>query len=119
MQTIKTFLLINVNWEIMISVIYTTINNIQDARKIAHMIVEEQLVACVNIIPNVESIYRWKGKIEEENEYIIIAKTTEENIKKTIRRIEQIHPYEIPDIIVLSVTDGLQDYLDYVANEAT
>ena len=101
----------------MISVIYTTINNIQDARKIAHTIVEEQLVACVNIIPNIESVYRWKGKIEEDNEYAIIAKTTEENVKKSIQRIEQIHPYDIPDIIVLPVTDGLQDYLDYVSNE--
>ena len=101
----------------MVSVVYTTIDNIQDARKIAHALVEEQLVACVNIIPGIESVYRWKGKIEEENEYVIIAKTVDEKVKKTIDRIEQIHNYEIPDIIVLPVIDGLKDYLDYVTNE--
>jgi len=101
----------------MVVVVYTTINKIQDARKIAHTLVEEQLVACVNIIPNVESVYRWKGNIEEDNEYIIIARTTEDNVEKTIQRIEQIHTYELPDIIVLPVTGGLKDYLDYVSNE--
>ena len=56
----------------MISVIFTTINNEQDARKIANFLIEEQIVACVNIIPNVESIYKWKGKIEEEKEFILL-----------------------------------------------
>lgn len=98
----------------MVSVIYTTINNKQDALRIAHVLVEEQLVACVNIIPDIKSIYRWKGKIEEENEYILIAKTVDENINKTVARIEKIHPYDLPDIIVLPVTGGLEDYLEYV-----
>jgi len=103
----------------MVVVIYTTIDNMQDARKIAHTLVEEQLVACVNIIPNVESVYRWKGNIEEDNEYILIARTIDDNVEKAIQRIEQIHTYELPDIIVLPVTGGLKEYLDYVANETT
>jgi len=93
----------------MVVVINTTINNMQDARKIAHTLVEEQLVACVNIIPNVESVYRWKGNIEEDNEYILIARTTDDNVEKTIQRIEQLHTYELPDIVVLPVTGGLKN----------
>ena len=68
----------------MVAVIYTTIDNVQGARKIANTLVEEQLVACVNIIPKIESIYRWKGKIETDNEFVLIAKTTGKNVKKTI-----------------------------------
>ena len=101
----------------MVSVVYSTINNIQDARKIAHTLIDEQLVTCVNIIPDIESVYRYKGKIEEENEVIMVAKTSDEKIEKTIQRIEQMHSYELPDIIVLPITGGLNDYLDYLNKE--
>jgi periplasmic divalent cation tolerance protein len=101
----------------MFAVVYTTIDTIQDARKIGQTLVEEQLVACVNIIPKVESIYTWKGKIENEEEYVLIAKTTEANVKRTIQRIKKLHTYELPDIIVLPIVGGLKDYLDYITNE--
>jgi len=99
---------------IMISVIYTTIDNEQDARKIAHFLIEEQLVACVNIIPNVESIYRWKGKIEEDKEFILIAKTVDGNVLKAIKRIKELHNYELPDIISIPVNNGYSEYLEYI-----
>ena len=102
---------------IMISIIYTTIDNVQDARKIANYLIEEQLVACVNIIPNVESIYRWKGKIEEEKEFILMAKTVDENVIKTIKRIKELHNYELPDIIAIPVNNGHIDYLEYIKRE--
>jgi len=100
----------------MFAAVYTTIDSIEDARKMAHTLVEEQLVACVNIIPKVESIYNWKGKIEMEEECALIAKTTEENVKKTIQRIRKLHSYELPDIIVLPIVGGLKDYLEYLTN---
>lgn len=103
----------------MVAVVYTTINTIQDARRIAHTLVEEQLVACVSIIPKIESIYRWKGAVEEEEEFILISKTIDANVKKTIQRIKALHTYELPDIIVLPVIGGLKDYLDYVSNETS
>ena len=103
----------------MVAAVYTTIDNIQDARKIAKTLVEEQLVACVNIMPNIESIYRWKGKVEEDNEFILIAKTVDSNVEKTIRRIKELHSYELPDIIVLPIIGGLKDYLDYIVNETS
>ena len=101
----------------MVSIIYTTIDNEQEARKIANFLVEEQIVACVNIISNIESIYRWKGQIEEEKEIIIIAKTTDENVRKTITRIKELHNNEVPDIIAIPVIDGNNDYLDYIKRE--
>ena len=103
----------------MVAVIYSTINKIQDARRIAKILVEEQLVACVNIIPKIESVYKWKDKIENGEEVVIIAKTVDANVKKTIQRIKQLHPYDLPDIIVLPIIGGLKDYLDYIANETS
>jgi len=103
----------------MVAVIYTTINNIQDARRIAHILVQEQLVACVNIIPNIESVYKWKDKIERENEIVLLAKTSDENVKKTIKRIKVLHSYDLPDIIVLPIIGGLKDYLDYISDQTS
>lgn len=101
----------------MISLIYTTINNEEDAKKIANYLIEEQIVACVNIIPNVQSIYRWKGKIEEETEFLLIAKTVDENVIKAINKIKKLHNYEIPDIISIPINNGYSEYLDYIKRE--
>ena len=103
----------------MAAVVYITIDNVQDARKIAHTLVEEQLVVCVNIIPKIESIYRWKGKVETDNEVVLIAKTIDKNVKKTIQKIKELHTYELPDIIVLPIIGGLKDYLNYIQDETT
>jgi len=103
----------------MVAVIYSTIGKIQDARRIAKILVEEQLVACVNIIPKIESVYKWKDKIENDEEVVIIAKTVDANVKKTIQRIKRLHSYELPDIIVLPIIGGLKDYLEYIANETS
>jgi len=102
-----------------VAIIYSTISDIKDARRIAHTLVEEQLVACVNILPKIESVYRWEGKIENDEEVVIIAKTSDKNVKKTIHRIKSLHSYELPDIIVLPVIGGLKDYLDYITSETS
>jgi len=103
----------------MVAAIYTTIDDIKTARRIAQTLTEEQLVACVNIIPNIESVYRWKGKIENSNEIVLIAKTVDQNVKKTIQRIKQLHKYDVPDIIVLPIIGGLKGYLDYIIKETS
>jgi periplasmic divalent cation tolerance protein len=100
-------------------IVYSTIDKIQDARRIATKLVEEKLVACVNIIPKIESIYRWKGKIESSNECVIMAKTVDKNVKKVITKIKALHPYELPDIIVLPIIGGLKEYLEYIADETS
>ena len=103
----------------MVAIIYTTIDDIKAARRIAHTLTDEQLVACVNIIPGVESVYRWKGKIENAEEVLLIAKTVDSNVKKTIHRIKKIHTYDVPEIIVIPVIGGLKDYLDYINLETS
>jgi periplasmic divalent cation tolerance protein len=103
--------------ENIVAVVYTTVNNMKNARKIARALVEEKLVACVNILPKVESVYRWKGDIESGREYVLIAKTTDKQVKKTIQRIKELHTYELPDIIVLPIIGGLKEYLNYLVDE--
>jgi periplasmic divalent cation tolerance protein len=101
----------------MVSVIYSTVDTIETAKTIARFLVKEKLVACVHIIPKIESIYRWQGKIEETNEYVLLAKTSERNVQKTIQKIRSLHPYEVPEIIVFPPVGGLKEYLDYVEEE--
>jgi periplasmic divalent cation tolerance protein len=101
----------------MVSVIYSTTDTMETAKTIARFLIKEKLVACVHIMPKIESIYRWKGKIEETNEYVLLAKTSERNVQKTIQKIRSLHPYEVPEIIVFSPVGGLKEYLDYVEEE--
>lgn len=101
----------------MVVVIYSTIDDFKKAKEIANTLVKEKLAACVNIIPKMHSIYRWKGKIESSNECIIIAKTVDKNIKQIIKKIKSLHTYELPDIIVFPVIDGLKKYIEYIENE--
>lgn len=103
----------------MVAIIYSTFSDIRDARRVAKTLVEEQLVACVNIIPKVDSYYKWKGKVENEKEIIIISKTVDKNVKKTLKRIKTLHPYDLPDIIVIPIVGGNKEYLDYISNETS
>ena len=110
-QILKIILPIGV---FMVSVIYSTTDTLETARTIARCLVTEKLVACVHILPKIESIYRWQGKIEEATEYVLLAKTMERNIQQTIQKIRTLHPYEVPEILVLPAVGGLKEYLEYV-----
>jgi periplasmic divalent cation tolerance protein len=101
----------------MASVIYSTTDTLGTAKTIARSLVKEKLVACVHIIPKIESIYRWQGKIEEASECVLLVKTSERNVQKTIQKIRSLHSYKIPEIIVFPPVDGLKEYLDYIEAE--
>jgi periplasmic divalent cation tolerance protein len=101
----------------MVSVIYSTTDTLETAKSIARTLVKEKLVACVHIIPRIESVYRWQGKIEEANECVLLAKTSDRNVQQTIQKIRSLHPYEVPEIIVFPPVGGLKEYLDYIDEE--
>ena len=91
-----------------------TINRLDDGKKIAKILIENKLAACVNIIQNVISIYEWKGKIEEDNEHLLLIKTTEENSVKIIQKVKEIHSYTEPECIGLKIEKGSETYLSWI-----
>ena len=92
----------------------TTASDTDEARKIAHTLVESRLAACVNIIPQVESIYRWEGKVESAAELLLVIKTTEERWPAVREKLLSIHSYDTPECICFDVADGSKPYLDWI-----
>lgn len=91
--------------------------DLETASRIARKLVEERLAACVNILPAVSSVYRWQGKIEEATEVPLLAKTTQQVYPRLERRLKELHPYEVPEIVAWDITAGLPAYLTWVAGE--
>lgn len=89
------------------------------AKRIAHMLVEEQLAACVNLGPPSLSMYMWQGQLEGAEEVPLTIKTTREMAQRVIDRICELHPYEVPEALVLPVLSGHQPYMDWVRAQAT
>ena len=99
-------------------VVLMTAPNGEVAREIARTLVAERLAACVNIVPGVESIYRWEGKVEQEAEVLLIAKTREECCAGLEKRVGALHPYEVPEIVCLPIEGGSSAYMDWVRKES-
>lgn len=95
-------------------VVFITASSEDEARKIATSLVEENLAACVSIVPKILSIYRWEGKVVEEEELLLIAKTSEEKFAALSQSVKKLHSYETPEIIAIAVADGLKTYLDWI-----
>ena len=95
-------------------VVLSACGSLEEARAIAQALVERKLAACVNIIPNIESIYRWKGEIESSTEYLLLIKTTEEAFSSLRDAVAELHSYEVPECIELAVTDGSAPYLKWI-----
>ncbi|WP_414469888.1 divalent-cation tolerance protein CutA [Methanobacterium sp. ACI-7] len=101
----------------MYAFVYITTSSKEESKNIGKTLVEERLAACVNIVPSIESIYLWKGKIEDDEESLLIAKTKQDNIDKIIKRVKEIHSYETPAILAIPIITGSKDYLDYLDSE--
>jgi len=84
---------------------------------LGRVLVEERLAACVNLLPGVRSIYRWEGRIEEEGEVLLVAKTTRDRCEALAARVEALHPYELPEVVVLPVAGGSHRYLAWILAE--
>ncbi len=101
----------------MYALVYITTSGNEESKKIGNTLVNEKLAACVNIISSIESIYLWKGDIENDEESLLIAKTKVDNIDKIIKRVKEIHSYETPAILAIPIIEGSKDYIDYLDSE--
>ena len=97
--------------------VYITVPSRDMAERIARALVEEQLAACVNIVPGVRSLYRWKGRVETANEVVLIAKTRKASFDALEKRVKELHSYEVPCIVALPIEAGHQPYLDWIEKE--
>ncbi len=95
--------------------ILSTVSNADEARTIARALVEKQLAACVNIVGPIESIYRWKGEIEEAQEFLLLIKTIADNVSRLREELVRLHSYEVPECISLGIESGLPAYLDWIS----
>lgn len=95
-------------------VVLTTMPADADAHAFGRSLVDEKLAACVNLLPLMESVYRWEGRIETETERQLVIKTSRDRIVPLWDRVRELHPYEIPEFLVLQVVDGNEAYLRWV-----
>ena len=93
----------------------STFPDAEAARRISNQLVTEKVAACANILPSVESIYRWKEKIETANETLVFFKLSEDRQAAFQEKLRSLHPYEVPEIVFVPVASGLPDYLRWVA----
>jgi|SRR5688572_23253923 len=95
-------------------VVWTTISTTADGRNLASVLVGERLAACVNVLPPMESVYRWKGEVEAEPERQLIMKTTSARVPALKARLFQLHDYDVPEFIVMPIIDGSDAYLNWI-----
>ncbi|XP_055324031.1 protein CutA homolog [Sitodiplosis mosellana] len=97
------------------SICYVTTPNEESAKKLAGDLVSSKLAACVNILPNIQSVYEWEGKINEDLEYLLMIKTTTENVQELTTYVRENHPYSVAEVISVKIESGNPPYLDWIA----
>ena len=100
-------------------IVLTTIASTADGHELASILVTERLAACVNVLPEMESVYRWKGAVDTERERQLIIKTTVGRLEGLQERLHEIHPYEVPEFIVIPVVGGSDQYLSWLRQSTT
>ncbi len=98
-------------------IVLTTIASSVDGKAMASMLVGERLAACVNVLGEMDSIYRWKGSVEIERERQLIIKTTAARVDALRARLAEIHTYEVPEFVVLPISGGSEPYLGWLRDE--
>jgi periplasmic divalent cation tolerance protein len=93
---------------------FSTFPDVETARRIARELVTENLAACANVIPKIKSIYRWQGKIEQEDETLVLFKTTADRFAAFEEKLKSLHPYDVPEIICTPISEGSPAYLQWV-----
>jgi len=95
--------------------VLTTTESVESARKIAKELVERKLAACVNIIPGVESVYRWNDAVETSQEFLLIVKTTDQRFQAVRDAVRELHTYDVPECLEIKVDNGSEPYLQWIA----
>lgn len=96
-------------------VVLVTGPDVDTLRTLAHTLLDERLIACANLVDGVRSIFRWQGEVAEEGEALAILKTTEGRVAALRARVLELHPYDVPEFLSLSVSEGAETYLDWVS----
>ena len=99
-------------------VVFVTAPSEAEAARIGRVLVEERLAACANITGQIRSIYRWQGAVEDEAEFLMILKTSQASLDALIARANELHSYDVPEIIALPIQRGHPPYLDWIAENA-
>lgn len=97
--------------------VYITAPTAEEAQRIGDILVQERLAACINIIPEIQSTYWWENKIERAKEVVIIAKTKQEAVDRLIKRVKEVHSYQVPCIIAFQILAGNPDFLNWIRAE--
>jgi len=100
-------------------IVLTTIASTADGRELASILVTERLAACVNVLAEMDSVYRWKGAVDSERERQLIIKTTAARLDQLKARLHEIHPYELPEFIIIPVVAGSDHYLNWLRESTT
>ncbi|MCO5045125.1 MAG: divalent-cation tolerance protein CutA [Kiritimatiellae bacterium] len=98
-----------------LAAVYMTAASREEAQRIARALVEERLAACVNILGACESVYRWKGAVEEGQEVAMLAKTRRSAVERLIARVRELHSYEVPCAVAFSIKRGNPDFLGWIS----
>jgi periplasmic divalent cation tolerance protein len=98
-------------------VVFSTAASAEEAETIARRLVEERLAACVNVIREIRSFYRWQGKIEDAAEWLLVIKSSRERFDAVRTTVEKLHSYDVPEVIALPVVEGTRNYLDWMDSE--
>ena len=99
-------------------IVLITAPDAEVGRRLGRALVEERLAACVNLVPGVRSIYRWQDGIEEDAEVLLIVKTRQERCEALAARVEALHPYDLPEVVVLPIEGGGARYLSWILSES-
>src|SRR6266567_5941598 len=98
-------------------VVFSACSTLDEARRIARKLIEERLAACVNLAQGVRSLYRWKGEIEETDEYLLVIKSSRDLFDRLRLELEKAHTYEVPEVVAMPVVDGAPNYLHWLDGE--
>ncbi|PYX26921.1 MAG: divalent-cation tolerance protein CutA [Acidobacteria bacterium] len=99
--------------------VLTTCGSLEEARRIAQELIGRRLAACVNIVPQIESIYRWQGEVETATEWLLIIKTTADAFETLRDSLGKLHSYDVPECIVITIEDGSAAYLDWIGSSVS